>query len=135
MENQTSKLIELLVNNKKKKRIIDDNINLRDKLFEILEILIDRETHTTVTHHYHHYQDLTRLLVEFCNLYIIISINIRLYHFDNIESDIHYILNNIIDNVFDKINTINNNEGLTKVMNLVKEKKEKLEFINVDKIT
>ena len=72
---------------------------------------------------------------EFLNLYIVISINIRLYHFHDIEHDIHHILDNIIDNVFEKIHTINNNEDLTKVINLVKEKKEKLEFINVDKIT
>ena len=41
----------------------------------------------------------------------------------------------IINNVFERTQTINNNEDLTKVLNLVKEKKEKLEFINVDKIT
>ena len=39
MENQTSKLIELLVNNKKKKRVNDDNINIRDKFNPIVSVV------------------------------------------------------------------------------------------------
>ena len=131
MNNHTSKLIELLVNNKKKKKPNNDNVNLRDKILEILEILINRDSQTMELHHH---QDLKILLIEFFNLYIVISINIRLYHFCDIEHDIHHILDTIIDSVIERSQIIKNNE-LTMVLNLVKDKREKLEFINVDKIT
>ena len=131
MNNHTSKLIELLVNNKKKKKPNNDNVNLRDKILEILEILINKDSQTMELHHY---QDFKKLLIEFFNLYIVISINIRLYHLYDIEHDIHHILDKIIDSVIERSQIIKNNE-LTMVLNLVKDKREKLEFINVDKIT
>ena len=131
MDNHTSKLIELLVNNKKKKKPNNDNVNLRDKILEILEILINKDSQTMELHHY---QDFKKMLIEFFNLYIVISINIRLYHLYDIEHDIHHILDKIIDSVIERSQIIKNNE-LTMVLNLVKDKREKLEFINVDKIT
>ena len=130
MEEHTSKLIDLLVNNKKKKKIETDNVDLKNNLLEILEILINRDSNLES----HHCQDLKTLLIDFFNLYTILSINIKLYHCNNIERDIRHLLDTLIDNVIDRTHTIKNTD-VTKVLTLVKEKKEKLEFINVEKLT
>ena len=61
------------------------------------------------------------------------DMEVQLYHCNNIETDIRHLLDTLIDNVINRTHTINNTE-VTKVLNLVKEKKEKLEFINVEKI-
>lgn len=130
MEEHTSKLIDLLVNNKKKKKSEDATLDLKNNLLEILEILINRESNLES----HYCQDLKTLLIDFFNLYTILSINIKLYHCNNIERDIRHLLDTLIDNVIDRTHTINNTD-VTKVLTLVKEKKEKLEFINVEKLT
>ena len=100
-------------------------------MIQVLELLINQESKSIDKHQS---QDFKKLLLEFFNLYIIISINIRLYHFNDISKDIKYIINTLIDNVIERTSSIDNKDTI-KLLKLVKEKKEKIEFINVEKLT
>lgn len=133
MKEHDTNLIELLVNNKKKKRSDDNNKDLRVKLFEILDVLINEEKNQNNSHDLN---VLKKSVIEFFNLYININTYIQQYHANNIEieKDIKDIISNMVDNAISKVETINNVD-LTKVINLVKEKKEKIQFINIEKIT
>lgn len=133
MKEHDTNLIELLVNNKKKKRSDDNNKDLRVKLFEILDVLINEEKNQNNSHDLN---VLKKSVTEFFNLYININTYIQQYHANNIEieKDIKDIISNMVDNAISKVETINNVD-LTKVINLVKEKKEKIQFINIEKIT
>lgn len=124
MEEQATNLIELLVNNKKKKRSDDSNNDLRFKLFEILNVLIDENSEND--------NDIKKLLIDFFNLYISINTHIIKHH--GAINDVKNIIDTMIDNIISKTETIKNKE-VTRVINLVKDKKEKLEFINIEKIT
>ena len=124
MEEHTTNLIELLVNNKKKKRSEDANKDLRIKLFEILDVIIDENISQN--------NDLKKNLIEFFNLYISINTYIVKHH-GNIR-EVKNIVDTMINNVVSKTETINSDE-ITKVINLVKDKKDKFEFINIEKIT
>lgn len=124
MEEHTTNLIELLVNNKKKKRGEDANKDLRIKLFEILDVIIDENISQN--------NDLKKNLIEFFNLYISINTYIVKHH-GNIR-EVKNIVDTMINNVVSKTETINSDE-ITKVINLVKDKKDKFEFINIEKIT
>ena len=133
MKEHDTNLIELLVNNKKKKRSDDNNKDLRVKLFEILDVLINEEKNQNNSHDLN---VLKKSVIEFFNLYININTYIQQYHANNIEieKDIKDIISNMVDNAISKVETINNVD-LTKVINLVKEKKGKIQFINIEKIT
>lgn len=125
MEEHATNLIELLVNNKKKKRSDDTNKDLRIKLFETLNVLIDENSQ-------YEDNDLKKLLIDFFNLYISINTHIVKHH--GTINDVRNIVDTMIDNIISKTETIKNEE-VTKVINLVKDKKEKMEFINIEKIT
>ena len=124
MEEHTTNLIELLVNNKKKKKSDDANKDLRIKLFEILDVIIDENISQN--------NDLKKNLIEFFNLYISINTYIVKHH-GNIR-EVKNIVDTMINNVVSKTETINSDE-ITKIINLVKDKKDKFEFINIEKIT
>lgn len=124
MEEHATNLIELLVNNKKKKRSEDTNKDLRIKLFETLNVLIDENIEND--------NDLKKLLIDFFNLYISINTHIVKHH--GTINDVRNIVDTMIDNIISKTETIKNEE-VTKVINLVKDKKAKIEFINIEKIT
>lgn len=140
MEEPTTKLIELLVNNKKKKKSDNGNKDLRIKLLEILDVLIDdnqnennqNENQNENNQNENNQNDLKKMLINFFNLYITINSHI-LKHHGNIK-DIKNIIDNMIDNIISKTETIKSEE-ITKVINIIKDKKHKIEFINIEKIT
>lgn len=119
-----------LIENTKKKKIVKRNINdLKDKLNNIIDVIIDCNVNfnSKIKNH-----ELKNLLIKFIEIYININRHIKLQNYKiNEKNIINDLINDLVDNV---IYRCCNNKELDKEITLIDNYKKNYN-LKIDKIT